>query len=257
MSKINGIETEWTVLQRQHGNLPELPEEEEVDKVAYFKSAKEEFQNQYAGATLEQINELEQDSKYNEEEDDFLQQIKARRLLELKQKQMATKFGGVQEISATEYVKEVCQTPDKTTFVVVHLYAPAIEDCKILDDRLTKLSNKFLEVKFVRIRGSAAIPNFPEKNCPTLLIYRGGNNVAQFVGLGKIGGREMTANDLEWILSTIGVVKSEMKQPPSSRVAGNSGFKFTGDFSSTVGSTSTAARRSAFDYDEDDEDDDY
>ncbi|KAG2375318.1 hypothetical protein C9374_009941 [Naegleria lovaniensis] len=254
MSKINGIETEWTILQRQHGNLPELPEEKEEDKIVYYKSANEEFENQLSGASLEQLKQIEQDKYLDQDEDELLQQIKAKRLQELKQKQLANKFGGVKDISATEYVKEVCENAGKDVYVLVHLYAPAREECKILDDRLQTLSHKFLDIKFVRVRGSAAIPNFPDNNCPTLLIYRNGHNLGQFVGLGKIGGREMTAADLEWILAQFGVLKTEMKKPPSARVAGDSGFKFTGDFSSTVGASSSN-RRSAFDLDDDDDDD--
>ena len=252
MSKINGIETEWTLLQRQAGNLPELPEEEEEDKIVYYQSAKDEYQNRLEGASLQQLKEIEQDENLEEEEDEFLQQIKAKRMQELKQKQMALKYGGVRDISATEYVKEVCQEPGKDIYVVIHLYALGKEDCKILDDRLLKLSHKFHDVKFLRIRGDAAIPNFPEANCPTILIYRNGNNVSQFVGLGKIGGKEMTALDLEWVFHQIGIVKSDLKEPPSRRVAGNTGFSFSGDFSSTVGAPSK--RKSAFDLDDDDDD---
>lgn len=45
-------------------------------------------------------------------------------------------------------------------------------ECQLLNQGMDVLAAKFKAVKFVKIVGSQCIPNFPDKNCPTLLIYR-------------------------------------------------------------------------------------
>ncbi|KAL9642856.1 hypothetical protein ABK040_015827 [Willaertia magna] len=257
MSKINGIETEWTLIQRQHGNLPTLPEEEDFDKVNYFKSKEEEKFEKLITSNLSELQTIEEEETLEDDDELILQQLKQIRLQQLKQQASSNKYNGVRDISATEYVEEVCKSPPKDTFVVIHLFAYGKEDCKILDDKLKVLADRHKYVKFLRIRGDAAIPNYPDTNCPTILVYRGGEMVVQFVGLGSLGGKELTANDLEWKLSRLGIVKTELKEPPSHRVddSKKGQFKFVGDFSSNLGEGKTK-RRSVFDDDEDDYSDD-
>lgn len=90
-----------------------------------------------------------------------------------------------------------------------------MENCKLMDARLEEVSAKFRETKFVRCKACDAIKNYPESKCPTILVYKGGKVLKQFVGLQPFSKSSLTADDLEWGLSRIGAVESEMVEPPA------------------------------------------
>lgn len=43
--------------------------------------------------------------------------------------------------------------------------------CKLINALLDRLAAKHKAVKFVKIIGSEAIKNWPEQNCPAILVY--------------------------------------------------------------------------------------
>jgi hypothetical protein len=83
-----------------------------------------------------------------------------------------------------------------------------------MDQLLLTLSAKFVHTKFVRSRATDAIPKYPDAKCPTLLVYRGGKVLRQYVGLEAFAGRKTDEQDVEWALSVSGAVKTEMTEPP-------------------------------------------
>jgi hypothetical protein len=54
------------------------------------------------------------------------------------------------------------------------------------------LASKFPEVKFLRSVSSVCIPNYPDKNLPTIFIYNEGDMKKQFVGPIEFGGMNFT-----------------------------------------------------------------
>lgn len=83
-----------------------------------------------------------------------------------------------------------------------------------MDARLLELSAKFRSTKFLRCKSIDAIKNYPDSKCPTLLVYKEGKVLKQFVGLGAFGVKTPVADDIEWALHKIGAVESEMVEPP-------------------------------------------
>lgn len=59
----------------------------------------------------------------------------------------------------------------------------SMELCQLLAGYLDQLASKYPNTKFVSIVGDQCIPNYPDKNLPTLLIYRAGELRRQIVGL--------------------------------------------------------------------------
>lgn len=84
-----------------------------------------------------------------------------------------------------------------------------------MDGLLLNLSQKFAFTKFVRARATDAIPNYPDERCPTLLVYKGGKVLRQFVGLDAFAGRKTNEDDVEWAVSRTGAIETEMVDPPS------------------------------------------
>lgn len=82
----------------------------------------------------------------------------------------------------------------------------------------------------MRARATDAIPNYPDTKCPTILVYKGGKVIRQFVGLDAFAGQKTDEKDLEWALSKTGAVTTEMLDKPS-----KSGKEFKLNFSRVQG----------------------
>lgn len=96
--------------------------------------------------------------------------ISQRRLAEMKAKQAADKFGNFQLIGQADYKREVTEAKD--VYVVLLLFMFSQPDCQLMQQNLAQLSAKHKYVKFCRIVAQDAIPNFPERNVPTILVYK-------------------------------------------------------------------------------------
>lgn len=83
-----------------------------------------------------------------------------------------------------------------------------------MDAILLELSTKFRTTKFVKCKASDAIKNYPDEKCPTVLVYRDGKVVKQFVGLRAFASSIPQTNDVEWALCKLNAVESDMVEPP-------------------------------------------
>lgn len=240
MAKINGIETEWTLLQRQLGNLPELEEEEE-DNEEYDDVDTEDLRR--AAMSVKQLNrELEQ-SNLDDDEERELQELKMRRLQELRERQQQQQTHRYSTIGAADYVNEVSGA-SKDCWVVCHLFSDGKEECKLLDQVLHELSARHPLTKFVRIQATLASPNFPDRNCPTLLIYHEETVKMQFTGLSAFGGlRNTNWRTVEWAISVIGAVKTKMTEPPRGVKGARTEVRFVGKRHDGSGSGRVLRRR--------------
>lgn len=83
-----------------------------------------------------------------------------------------------------------------------------------MDARLLELSAKFRTTKFVKCKASDAIKNYPDHKCPTVLVYQAGKVLKQFVGLSSFGATNPSVGDVEWALSRVHAVDSQMLEAP-------------------------------------------
>jgi len=81
---------------------------------------------------------------------------------------------------------------------------------------MDSLAAHFKAVKFVKIKATEAIPNWPESKCPCVLLYTKGDMVKELVGPGLFGGSRMTPKSVEWGLSAFGVLETELEENPLS-----------------------------------------
>ena len=54
------------------------------------------------------------------------------------------------------------------------------------------MARKFGDVKFCEIRADMCIEGYPERNTPTILVYRDGDIKKQVVSLRELGGEKTT-----------------------------------------------------------------
>lgn len=112
-----------------------------------------------------------------------------KRLAELKEKQAKEKYGRVEQLKQPEFVKEVSQAGDGVWVVLllfINRYVSCMlttthfccslllskPECQLLERCLDRLASKFRAVKFVKMISTECIPNFPDRNTPTLLLYQ-------------------------------------------------------------------------------------
>eukprot|EP00002_Diphylleia_rotans_P036369 TRINITY_DN79_c0_g3_i1.p2 TRINITY_DN79_c0_g3~~TRINITY_DN79_c0_g3_i1.p2 ORF type:complete len:227 (-),score=71.15 TRINITY_DN79_c0_g3_i1:204-884(-) len=169
--------------------------------------------------TLDELDELEDDF----EDDRILEEYRRRRLDELKATQEKNKFGEVRQISEPEFKREVSEAGQDIS-VVLHLFQSYVPECKLLNSILGSLATKFKATKFLKITSTECIHGYPDKNLPTILIYRNGQISKQIIGLESMGGQSTREIDVEYALGQAGAIETTVKENPRAKTTIRRGF---------------------------------
>uniref|UniRef100_A0A8D0M9A0 Phosducin-like protein 3 n=1 Tax=Sus scrofa TaxID=9823 RepID=A0A8D0M9A0_PIG len=216
-------DTEWNDILRKKGILPskesltELEKEaEEEEQQALQQSIGELFVfflllKTHEDMTLEELEDNE--DEFNEEDERAIEMYRQQRLAEWKATQMKNKFGEVLEISGKDYVQEVTKAGEGL-WVILHLYKQGIPLCALINQHFSGLARKFPDVKFIKAISTTCIPNYPDRNLPTIFVYLEGDIKAQFIGPLVFGGMNLTMDELEWKLSESGAIKTSLEENP-------------------------------------------
>eukprot|EP00761_Pharyngomonas_kirbyi_P009901 gb/GECH01009919.1/.p1 GENE.gb/GECH01009919.1/~~gb/GECH01009919.1/.p1 ORF type:complete len:237 (+),score=76.35 gb/GECH01009919.1/:1-711(+) len=210
-----GQTTEWDDIQRRLGNYPELEVTEE-DIQNMVDDAVQNY-DPLERKTLEQLDEMEDD-----EDDEVLQKYREQRIKEMKERQAKERYGEVRHISSHEYISEVSEAPNDI-WIVLHLYMPGNQSCDIMQAAMEDAAARNKQIKFLKGKADEIIRNFPERNCPCLLIYNGGQVKKQLVGLAHFRGEQTTGDDLEWCLYQLGATETELEDNPRALEKENEG----------------------------------
>lgn len=202
-------DTEWNDILRKKGIIPEkekeITEEQIIDIVE--RTVHEKLNKDHlATKELDELDELE-----DEEDERVLAQYRQKRIAEMKAMQEKSKFGSVIEITAVDYVQEINQAGEGV-WVVLHLYKQGIPLCALINQYMAQLAVKFPSVKFVKSVSTTCIPNYPDKNLPTIFVYFENNLKQNIVGPLAFNGMNLKLEDFEWKLHRIGVLKSTLNR---------------------------------------------
>ncbi|CAD6885496.1 unnamed protein product [Tilletia controversa] len=234
---------------------PDLPSSSELREDALHRVSQSQIDALLDGETVrrgdgarrngnDDDDDDEDDLKLDEDDDQerkLMLRLREQRMAEMRIKERRARFGRVFPISRVDYTREVTEAskgdPDrpqgsdtadrsdgtgsksesKGTAVVCFLYKDGLELCKLLGGYLDTIASKNPATKFVSIVGDKCIPNYPDRNLPTLLIYRNGDLHRQIVGLRpEIGldGMNTKLADVELLLTAVGAIER-----PDQRVA--------------------------------------
>lgn len=208
-------DTEWNDILRKKGILPPkevLKEDEEEEEGILMQQS---VVKTYEDMTLEELEENE--DEFSEEDERAIEMYRQQRLAQWQAAQIKNKFGEVMEISGQDYVQEVTKA-GKDLWVILHLYKQGIPLCSLINQHLTVLARKFKDVKFVKAISTTCIPNYPDKNLPTIFVYRDGDIRAQFIGPLVFGGMNLTQDELEWKISECGAIKTDLEENPRQQI---------------------------------------
>lgn len=170
---------------------------------AILKGRELAYENRLEGKDLDELDELEED-----EDEAFLEIYRQQRMKEMNALAQKSKYGTVYPISKPDYAREVTDASEHAP-VVVNLTSGMgtnIES-RILTELWREAAKEFGEVKFCEIRGDQAIEGYPDKNCPTILVYKGGNIVKQIVTLAMLDSLKTSMKNIDNLLIEVGAVK--------------------------------------------------
>lgn len=161
---------------------------------------------------LDELDELE-----DSEDEQILLQYRNKRIAEMKALAEKQKYGSVREISGQDYIDEVNKAGDDI-WVVLHLYKQGIQLCALINQFMSALATRFPETKFLKSIASTCIPNFPEKNLPSIFIYYEGQIKKQIIGPIELRGEKLTIEEFEYLLGQYGAIKTDITEDPRQTV---------------------------------------
>ncbi|KAF5290615.1 hypothetical protein FQR65_LT01905 [Abscondita terminalis] len=207
-------DTEWNDILRSKGILPQKEKELTEDDIVTM--VEQTIQQKQPGANIKDLGEMnldELDELEDSEDEDVLQQYRQRRIAEMKALSDKSKFGTVLEISAQDYIQEINKAGEGI-WVILHLYKQGIPLCSLINQYMHVLAARFRTVKFVKSISTTCIPNYPDKNLPTVFVYYEGELKKQFVGPIELRGPHLTLEEFEYILGKADAVQTDIKVDP-------------------------------------------
>lgn len=161
---------------------------------------------------LDGLDELE-----DSEDEAIIAEYRRKRIAEMQALSEKSKFGSVREISGQDYIEEVNKAGDGI-WVVLHLYKQGIPLCALINQFMNALAIRHPATKFLKSIASTCIPNFPEKNLPSIFIYYEGQIKKQIIGPIELRGEKLTEEEFEYLLGQYDAIKTDIKEDPRQQV---------------------------------------
>jgi len=196
-------DTEWNDILRKHGVIPEKP----PSPTPMIQEALEEarrlaHENRLEGKDLDELAELE-----DEEDDGFLDHYRQKRMAELSIISTRSVYNQVYPLQKPDWSREVTEESRKAfVFVLLTASQGMNVESRLMIEYWRELAQKYGDVKFGQIRGELCIEGYPDKNTPTILVYRDGDIKKQIVTLMQLKGVKTKRADIEEILVEVGAI---------------------------------------------------
>ncbi|CAO1398449.1 unnamed protein product [Diamesa hyperborea] len=148
--------------------------------------------------------------------DDFLQQFQKRRMQEmLAMSGVTPKFGEVISLKNGDDFLTSIDNEHKSVTVIIHIYEDKYRACKSMNKCIIKLAKEYPSVKFCKILSTVAglSKNFKTVALPTLIIYKNGQVIGNFIRLGDEFGEEFYSSDVEGYLIEHGLLQDKSMLP--------------------------------------------
>lgn len=188
---------------RKHGIIPEKPKDPEpIIQEALLEAQKRAQENRLEDKDLDELDELE-----DEEDEVFLRQYRQKRLAEISNLQKKSVYGSVYPLQKPDYARDVTEESSRA-FVLVNLTSSlgTNAESRVLSELWRQAAAKFGDIKFCEIRADLCIEGYPERNTPTILVYKDGDIKQQMVTLKQLNGPRTSLRDLEQVLLDVGAV---------------------------------------------------
>lgn len=161
------------------------------------------YENRLEGKDLDELDALE-----DLEDESFLEKYKQQRLQELASITKKAIHGSVYPIAKPDYSREVTDASVNGP-VLVNLTSGlgTNVESRVLTELWRQAAREYGEIKFCEIKGDMAIEGYPDRNCPTILVYNNGDIVKQVVTLMTLGGVRIGMAEIDALLIEIGAIR--------------------------------------------------
>ncbi|XP_047180673.1 phosducin-like protein 3 [Vigna umbellata] len=176
---VEGASTQWDDIQRKLGNLPEKPP---AFKPPPFTPSSDDQPKDKTWIDSKTSEELEDDL----DDDRFLQEYRFSFTF-----LVFSRFFFRVLVLFFSKVVEIEQNLKLIKILLMGLFVlfAWIPECGLLMQSIEELARKYPATKFVKIISTDCIPNYPDRNVPTLLVYNNGAVKGNYVGLHSFGRR--------------------------------------------------------------------
>lgn len=217
---------------RKQGIIPEKPPSPTpMIEEAILEGRRLAHENRLEGLDLDELDELEDD-----EDEAFLEQYRQKRMAELSNIQKKAIHSSVYPLSKPEYQREVTDSSQNgAVFVNLTASMGTNVESRVLTELWRQAAQEYGDIKFCEIRASQAIENYPDRNCPTILVYKNGDIVKQIVTLVTLGGVRTNMRHIDDLLVEVGAVpdtdlrvvkrRRAAEDEEEERLAGNKGLR--------------------------------
>ncbi|KAK8202035.1 Proteolipid protein 2 [Zalaria obscura] len=197
-------DTEWNDILRKHGIIPEKPPSPTpMIEEALVEARRLAHENRLEGKDLDELAELE-----DEEDEDFLEQYRQKRFEELATIQSTSIYNQVYPVQKPDYSRDVTEASKKAfVFVLLTSSAGTNIESKLLSEIWRELAQKYGDIKFCQMQANLCIEGYPDRNTPTVLVYKDGDIKKQIVTLQDLKGDRTAIGDLEDVLRSVGALK--------------------------------------------------
>ncbi|KAJ9643215.1 uncharacterized protein PV06_05519 [Exophiala oligosperma] len=196
-------DTEWNDILRKHGIIPEKPKDPEpIIQEALLEATRKAHENRLEDKDLDELADLE-----DEEDEAFLEQYRQRRLAELSTLQKKSVYGQVYPLQKPDYARDVTDE-SANAFVLVNLTSSlgTNVESRVLTEVWRQAAAKYGDIKFCQIRADLCIEGYPERNTPTILIYKDGDIRRQVITLAQLNGPRTNLRNIEQLLVDVGAI---------------------------------------------------
>ncbi|QDS67970.1 hypothetical protein FKW77_009074 [Venturia effusa] len=196
-------DTEWNDILRKHGVIPEKPPSPTPMIQEALEQARQlAHENRLEGKDLDELAELE-----DEENDDFLEFYRQKRMAELSSINTKSVYNQVYPLQKPDWSRDVTEE-SKQAFVFVLLTSSQgmNVESRLLVEFWRELARVYGDVKFGQMRAELCIEGYPDRNTPTILVYKDGDVKKQIVTLLPLKGTQTKLSDLEQLLIEVGAV---------------------------------------------------
>lgn len=188
---------------RKHGVIPEKPPSPTpMIEEALLEGRRIAHENRLEGKDFDELDELE-----DLEDETFLEQYRQQRMRELNALTKKAVHGSVYPLSKPEYQREVTEASHKGPVFVNLISSMGTNiESRVLSELWKLAAKEYGDIKFCEIQASKAIENYPDRNCPTILVYKNGDIVKQIVTLVTMGGVRTNMMAIDDLLVEVGAV---------------------------------------------------
>ncbi|XP_061094903.1 phosducin b [Conger conger] len=151
-----------------------------------------------------------------EEDEKHLRKYRKQCMQEMRERlSFGPTFEGVQELESGEAFLEVIEKEHQLATVVVHIYEDRVKGCEALNSCFTCLAAEYPSVKFCKIKASStgAADRFSDDVLPTILVYKSGELLGNFLCATQHLNEEIFAVDVEAFLNEYGLLPQKDFNP--------------------------------------------